>query len=975
MFVRHGCLNVLRSWKKALLYFLLLALTTAMLGTSLGMTFTVRQALERCRESYTTIGLVEYLGENYPDVTRIGDGKAQTASLFEQSSARKDDAVLAWQREERATAYVLNAESRFSVNAVRKNAVFLVSVAAGLEPSTGAYTTTIERTLFADRDYTRTRLYVTCDLMPLVAGRCYLIHGTFVDGPTQMKYFEVSPYLEGVEESAVLDLGQRAAYKEDCLLSSIAQSYAVMSNAVELRAMEDLSSYLPFQQQTLYLTQGRYFTTQERQTCILSEQLAQTIGVGLFDTVQLGIRTQTTPFLIDDGFDLTAQYTVIGLFCAQDGWNETIFLPPQENVSMQAQDDSYTIGQLRLKNESAQAFAASAELPPRVRITVYDQGYAAAAEPLENMLRTVRLISAVCLCAGFGFLLLFAYLTVYRQRRIGSTMLRVGASTGNVCVYFFSGAALIALPACALGAGCSALLSGKMVTLVDRTLAAASRDMRYSNSNLTMRLALSSFASPPRLALFVVIGCAVCLLCLLACLLLARLSVKRRRKVRTRRLRGGAVRSRDLSGGAMKYALLSAVRGGPRSALPVVAVLCAALLFARFSLSLTNCRRALSEIRSNTEIRGYFTDIHGKTPDQLALDADTVRTLASFDGVTSLTATISEPCHFAFGTHGTDHVGPGFTDVPQGSFAKEYATGLFLTQNPRLVFTNGLRDAPAFLFSPSLEVSFLDGYDEGSLKKLHDETVCVMPKRVMEAYGLSLGDEVTYEVMFTHIAQSIDSLYYLPMRVIGCYTDALGGENVYANLPAFYGCDPIEEPELLPNTYFAAQRLQSAVFRVKNGASLSTFKDMLAQAGFCEPNQVGRLRTWLLVEDAAYHATEKSVSQRLWYMEHIFPAVELLTLALAPAFAFLQAQMRKKEQRMMRCVGASAGRALCSLLLEQVLLLLPVGAAALLICRLLHTTLAAQYLTAAFVMLWLLGALLSFLRGGNLLKKRREGET
>ena len=106
---------------------------------------------------------------------------------------------------------------------------------------------------------------------------------------------------------------------------------------------------------------------------------------------------------------------------------------------------SYTLGQLQIRNGQAQAYVERLQqLPGSIQITVYDQGYTAVSQSLEDMLRMVQIIAGVCLAVGLGILVLFGYLLVYRQRGVGRTMIRVGAARRNVHTYFLFCAGTVA---------------------------------------------------------------------------------------------------------------------------------------------------------------------------------------------------------------------------------------------------------------------------------------------------------------------------------------------------------------------------------------------------------------------------------------------------------------------------------------------------------------------------------------------------
>lgn len=67
MFLRNGILSTLRSRGRTLLFTLLILLLTLSLSLGLGLWSYCAQTLAAMDETYTSIALVEYMGEEYPD--------------------------------------------------------------------------------------------------------------------------------------------------------------------------------------------------------------------------------------------------------------------------------------------------------------------------------------------------------------------------------------------------------------------------------------------------------------------------------------------------------------------------------------------------------------------------------------------------------------------------------------------------------------------------------------------------------------------------------------------------------------------------------------------------------------------------------------------------------------------------------------------------------------------------------------------
>lgn len=100
------------------------------------------------------------------------------------------------------------------------------------------------------------------------------------------------------------------------------------------------------------------------------------------------------------------------------------------------------------------------------------------------------------------------------------------------------------------------------------------------------------------------------------------------------------------------------------------------------------------------------------------------------------------------------------------------------------------------------------------------------------------------------------------------------------------------------------------------------------------------------------------MSQRLWYMQRIFPALYILLELLAALIPFIIVRLRKRESALMRAQGAAKHTAIFSLFWEQVMLCVPgmiIGAGVWLAAPGTPTRTGAV-LTTLFTLLWLLGS-------------------
>lgn len=1068
MFARHGIQNALRTRRRSVAFLLLMTLLVTLLGTSLGLSFALQETLRQCRENYSTIGLVEYLGPGYPSTARVVEDAGEVLAEFESRLDRSDPALVDWEPTRMALGYTPALESLTSSSLLsdRFAAVIKIRGLATMHmPAEEAHTEFVypdsmvevpahpayDRVLPTYDAIITQMLYSGKNLSggaPVlleipgepqtvpeedyaapadsiwIPGHYYLVHGSYaktsIRGAAYMQLSLGSYELPGVDTGVtdVIDItqpdGTCAQLDGSTGIEAVAETYRVTTHALTVRATDRPADLLPFQQSELTLVQGDYYAAGSK-GCLISQTLADDLGLGVGGSLPLSLAVREDALIpysywAGDGFDAEDTYTVSGIFSTSEDYDFSVYIPVREDVDMTVNRCSFTLGQLQIRNGQAQAYVERLQqLPGSIQITVYDQGYTAVSQSLEDMLRMVQIIAGVCLAVGLGFLVLFGYLLVYRQRGVGRTMIRVGAARRNVHTYFLFCAGTVALPAAVLGWILSRCVGLGVLKLLELMLEnGASAELYFSNTALAMQRTATEYLAAPGWGTLALIALATLVLALVSCLVFSVVSLERRHKRRRTRRTAQGARSRSLKGGALTYARLSARRGGFRSLVPVLAGICAAVLFCQLTGTVTRYDHQLMKLRSDSSVRGFLTDIRGQSTSGLALGDGVVEGISQIPGVADVTYLTTAPYYFnGFYRDGKFAGGPGQREQPIGSFAAERYEDE-LRSGPKLVFTNSLKGAPEFLSRTSVEVEWLEGYDEGFLaadptleidpntghivKDKPPENRCLIPTDMMDEYGIRLGDWIWLEAITYPYTNSNDTqIIQVAFRVVGAFVQTGRSNNIYANLDmpkyfldlsmaSVYEWSTQDLPGgtiLTRGGISLRQSYSGATFSIPSCTDLTAVKQALHDMGLSEVGRISSIRNFVIINDAAYLTTERAAAQRLWYMQHLFPVVYAIALGLAYLIAFLQVQSRRKELRTMRSVGADSRTAYWSLYWEQ-LMLAALGAVlgAGLCLALGWGTALGLGLTAAFAVLWLLGAHVALRRANSrhILKNRREVE-
>lgn len=999
MFRKQALQTTLRTPRRSLLFLLLLALISALLASSLGMSASLSRALALCRENYSTIGLAEYISGGYPELSALDSAAGQAADALAAAVA-PDDALLYYEPTRMALGDTDGLASRKTFDG--GVLVLRVKQLVG-DPANGSqddfYYAVVEEAPFS-ADATEGKLICVYTEDALSIGRIYLAHGSFFDGSSAYPSFGLAPYTApdgSLTLPACQDITSEDGYTlpQDSPYLTVAQTYAVESRALTLWCSDHPQDLYPFHENVLTLAEGDWYT---EGGCLLSQSTAQALGLSVGDTFPLRTAARSDiPFSqsyqADRGFDTETTCRVDGLFAGSDDWKDMVFLPVSEDLPTAV--GAYTVGQFRLVNGQAQDYLDGLTLPAGVRVTVYDQGYAASESSLGTMLRSVGVISAVCLAAGLAFLLLFAYLLIFRQQGVALTMERLGVARRDILRYDVFCTLFPALPGCLAGF----LVSLAACQALERVVAAAledsgSADLHFSNAALSVSRSAAEFLTAPSPLLLLALCAAVLVLALAFGLLFGVLALRRKHQRRRFLPARDGARSRSLRGGSLKYALLSLCRGGFRALVPVIALLCAAVLFCRLAAVTESARTGLQALQQESSVRGYLTDISGRSLSGLLLDESAAQALAAIPGVSDVTLCRSNHYDLLYVDHQayTDADGShdGYTDGPgphprtYGSYGWEIFMD-YLRSRDEIIFTSSLHGAPEFLYSQSVEVEYLPGWDESFLSAPRgEEDACILPSSLMEEYHIALGDTVTLEM-----PGNFDS-FLMSFRVVGRYVQEGAANHIYASLNLFEpwtgqaykkGIIYVQRSvggRLLTTFYVnGPMTYQSATFTVPDCSDLESVKDALYQAGFSETSHLRSLRSFVTINDASYLSALHAAQQRLWYMDRLFPLIDALAVALAFLLGRLLLGRRAGELRTLRSMGVSPASAFWSLYWEQLLLVLLGAALGTGACLLLgEGSPAGGAWLPAFSLSYLLGALAAIRRSNrrHILKNRREQE-
>ncbi len=1004
--IRNGILSTVRARGRTVLFTILILLLTLSLSLGMGLWSYCAQTLASMDETYTSISVVEYMGEQYPEeyvadeaareaLTQLKDfSQVQGVELWETtnwevalsegyqrhgstvpyegqmivavfnlvskettqwgtlSAEDLPEEYILFNSQDNSTVTVKladgmwknipylersvveeNPENLPGAYCVVDSTVTLVDRSRNLTKSlsllvnerkfysynpetqeiTGAYTVNsgytgiIGETLYSYEGKSGVAIQIDpgdSGFVPEKGGR-YLLHGELFDSGSSNRAMVVTDFYEDCEESpwVQIDTYDDPVFQEG-IFAEYAKKYELGNNYIRVDTSDNIAALEPFQQGTLYLTEGRYPQAGEDGVCVVSHDIAEQLNLKVGDSIPLSMMqaSEQDPFALEETGD-SRSWTVVGIANLAETYEGRIWVSRGEEL-LQAPLFGYQLGRAVLDNDLAVEAVEQLEtmVPDGVRVTLYDQGYSSAAQPLQAMESTAQGVTFASLVGVLAVLCLFAFLFVGRQQQAVDVMTSLGTPKNKIRLWLLSGATLVSGIAVLIGMIISA---GSMQLLIGLALQAAeafyAADQRYSNGALGVTKEaelVQQLPLWPTLVAGLVVFAAALVLCIVFVGQAQRKNTLRRGKARVKAPRSAT----SVAGkGALRFAWLSACRGGWRSVVvPVVALVLSAFLgfLMATAQGWEEQRRSLYE---NTTITGQFTSTNGRQYTDLTL-ANPWKLWNS--GMVS-SIQVSASLHYWL-----QEDMPEFANNEYGIARKEAWIG----QQPSMIFLNGLQVSPEFIYGEVPEITWLEGWDEAFLadpsyhKSWTDIPMpCVASQRWMKEHGLDLGDEIVIN------CENIN--FDVTVEVVGSFAPAGAYDNLY--LPLSYWCLPPWEADDERESYSPTGSFPGCCFTLRSAYDLEDFRAYLAQENYSQPGDLGGNRVTVVLNDYTFTQTVQALNRYITLGQILFPVLFALMGVLGFVVSWLMVNGRRMEFAIMRGLGASKSRVFGSFFLEQ----------------------------------------------------------
>ena len=776
----------------------------------------------------------------------------------------------------------------------------------------------------------------------------YLFHGSFTRTGGKVNAFALAPFYEGCETEPWLELTGDTEIPE--IFYRYADMYEKANRYVRFETSAEVGAQEVFQQNLLRLQEGRFPQSGEAGTCVVSFDMAQQLGLALGDTIDLSILRSDR----NDRFRLTPDgesrnLTVVGITTQSEEYYGCVWASDAERT-YESDLFGYTLGHAVLENGIARRAADSiaALCPDNVRVTLYDQGYSAAAQPLQTMQTTAMAITLAAACSTLAVLLLFAYLFVGRQKETVQVLVCLGTPRGKIRRWLLSGAVVI----CSIAAAGGAILGDSGLGYVIRFATQATQrmyagDLRYSEAAIGfVKEAAFSQEIPhwPAVYAGVAVFFTALLLCVVFLQMARRQTTAKRGKQRIHVPRSG---TSTTGRGALRFAALSARRGGWRSVVVPLVSLMLVLLLGILTNTSAGWSRQLDDLYRDARISGKTVSTNGRQDTNLQISPENVRNIYKSGLLESVEVSIGWNYWFP------DEI-PAFGDSEFDVYRKE----LWISKQPELVALNRLDAAPEFMHAQKPEITWLKDWDEeflqsrdyhaftstltyfqgGKLLKPENDPIeypCLVSESLMERRGLELGD--TLSVMMTHKHQSWKGDLGINLTIVGSFPQVGGRSNIY--VPLAFWSDPdwflgvedmkptgdrltmaFETPYDRDYFLYATSYYDTCVFTLSDAVKLEELRDYLQSQGFSQVGKLTRNRTALMLSDQTFVETVEGLNRYISFGQILFPVLFAVVILLGFIVSWLMINSRRMEFAILRGLGTSRMRVFFSFFLEQCLL-------------------------------------------------------
>jgi len=237
MIFRNSINSITRSKGKTALFTLVIFALTLALSLAVSVWASVAQFLSDCDEYYTTIGLVEYMGTNYPDDDIYDPAMAEALETFDDSIITEEDALLKWETPSRSFGYVEGFWRTDTFMPDKMLSVFIVGNVSYNEENQ-LYSGIVFKTLYSSIIEDNKFVYIEQDFGDFEQGHYYLVFGEIFHGYSPILHLRKASYDNAIAAKNAIEIPNMIDITSDITEST---AYEIPENSILTRVAETLS--------------------------------------------------------------------------------------------------------------------------------------------------------------------------------------------------------------------------------------------------------------------------------------------------------------------------------------------------------------------------------------------------------------------------------------------------------------------------------------------------------------------------------------------------------------------------------------------------------------------------------------------------------------------------------------------------------------------------------------------------------------
>ena len=398
--------------------------------------------------------------------------------------------------------------------------------------------------------------------------------------------------------------------------------------------------------------------------------------------------------------------------------------------------------------------------------------------------------------------------------------------------------------------------------------------------------------------------------------------------------------------GPLRFAVLSARRGGWRSLVVPAAALVLSLFLGLLAATAEGWSRQTDALYESSTLTGQAVSTNGRWNTGLVVSADAARTLWKSGMLSDLSASLGwhywradEIPRFAENSFGQERRQAWIASQPQVVALNSLtaAPAYMNSQSPAVTWLDGWDES---FLSDSAYQPFYHALRPGNGGLYGDEAQtypCIVGADYAAQRDLTPGDMFLVWLSWSTMNRTMESA--VTLRIVGTVNQTGMAEDIY--MPFGFWGDPAwldgeedvltpgERPDLrftdrvqMEKYFYGTTNYGTCTFTLRSAYDLEPFRQYLAQQGFSQVRTAGANRTTLLLLDQSFTETVSALGRYITFSRILFPALFAMVGLLGFLISWLMVNGRRMEFAILRGLGASRKRVFASFFLEQALLCL-----------------------------------------------------